>query len=88
MVPDRLGTIQTVLLGAVCSHVPARPAARQGFSYKWEAAGWGKKYMCIFDWSALKTPRRPPWTACVYFRDSYPIDVSHLSFNFLCLRLL
>ncbi len=29
--------------------------------------------------------RRPPWTACEHFCDSYPIDVSHLSFNFLCL---
>jgi hypothetical protein len=33
-------------------------------------------------------PRRPPWKACVHFRDSYPIDVSHLSLNFLCLLLL
>ncbi len=32
----------------------------------------------------------PPWTACVHFPDSYPIDLSHLSFNFnfLCLLLL
>ena len=29
-----------------------------------------------------------PWTACVHFPDSYPIDVFHLSFNFLCLLLL
>ncbi len=35
------GIIQTVLLGAVHSHVPARPAARQIFSYRWGAAGWG-----------------------------------------------
>ncbi len=28
--------------GAVCSHVPAQPAARQSFSYKWGAAGWGE----------------------------------------------
>ncbi len=33
-------------------------------------------------------PRRPPWTACVHFHDSNPIDVSHLSFTFLCLSLL
>jgi len=33
-------------------------------------------------------PRRTPWTACVDFPDSYPIDVSHLSFNFFCLLLL
>jgi hypothetical protein len=45
--------------------------------------------ICILSyWSALMTPRRPSWTACVHFRNSYPIDVSHLSFNFLCLLLL
>jgi hypothetical protein len=58
MVPDRLGTIQTVLLGAVRSHVRARPAARQSFSCKWEAAGWGEKYMFLFDWSVLMTPQK------------------------------
>ncbi len=31
--------VQTVLLGAVCSHVPARPATRQNFSFK-GSAGW------------------------------------------------
>jgi hypothetical protein len=36
----------------------------------------------------LWPPRRPPWTACVHFRDSDPINVSHLRFNFLCLLLL
>ncbi len=45
--------------------------------------------MFMFDWSALITPQKATlWTACVHFRDSYPIDVSHLSFNFLCLLLL
>ncbi len=42
--PDRLW-YRTVLLGAVHSvhsHVPARPAARKSFSYKWVAAGWGE----------------------------------------------
>ena len=39
--------------------------------------------------SALMTPPlMPPWTASVHFPDSYPIDVFHLSFNFLCLLLL
>jgi hypothetical protein len=34
-------------------------------------------------WSALMTPKKvTPWTACVHFRDSYPIDVSHLSSKF------
>jgi hypothetical protein len=28
------------------------------------------------------------WTANVHFRDSYTIEVFHLSFNFLCLVLL
>ncbi len=36
----------------------------------------------------LFPPRRPPWTACIHFRDSYPIDVSLLNFNILCLLLL
>ncbi len=39
--------------------------------------------MFMFDWSALMTP--PP---CVHFRGSNPIDVSHLSFNILCLLFL
>jgi hypothetical protein len=29
------------------------------------------------------TPQKATMTACVHFRDSYPIDVSHLSFNIL-----
>jgi hypothetical protein len=28
--------------------------------------------MFMFDWSARMAPRRPPWTASVYFHDSYP----------------
>ncbi len=35
--------VQTVLLGAVCSHVRARPAARQSFIYKWGAS----IYFCL-----------------------------------------
>ncbi len=77
-----------ILLRAVHSHVPARPAARPIFSYKWGAAGWGEQYMFRFDWCPYDSPRRPPWTACVHFHDSYPIDVSHLNFNILCLMLL
>jgi hypothetical protein len=34
--------VQTMLLAAVYSHVPAKPAARPIFSYKWGAAGWGE----------------------------------------------
>jgi hypothetical protein len=37
--------------------------------------------MLIPDWSALITP--PPSEGHPGQRDSYPIDVSHLSFNFL-----
>jgi hypothetical protein len=43
--------------------------------------------MFMTDRSALMTPRMPPWTASVHFPDSYPIDIFHLSFNFLCLLL-
>jgi hypothetical protein len=55
MVPDRLWycTVQTVLLGAVCSHVPARPTFRQSFTDKWGVVGWGKQKMFMFDWSAF-----------------------------------
>jgi hypothetical protein len=57
MVPDRLWycTVQTVLLGAVCSHVPDRPTFRQSFTDKWGVVGWGKQKMFMFDWSALMT---------------------------------
>jgi hypothetical protein len=30
----------------------------------------------------------PQWTAWVHYHDSYPIDVSYLNFNILCLLLL
>ncbi len=29
-------------------------------------------------------PRRPLWTACVHFRDTYSIDLSHLIFSVCC----
>jgi hypothetical protein len=41
MVPDRRGIVQTVLFGAVHSHVPAQPI----FSYKWGAAGGGECWL-------------------------------------------
>jgi hypothetical protein len=41
----KIGNSVTVLVGAVGSHVPARPAARQSFSLKWGAAGWGEQYV-------------------------------------------
>jgi hypothetical protein len=36
----------------------ARPAAKQSFSYKLGAAGWGEKYMFMFDWRVLMTPQK------------------------------
>jgi hypothetical protein len=42
MVWTDCGTEQTVLLGAVRSHVTARPAAMESFCSKWGAAGWGE----------------------------------------------
>jgi hypothetical protein len=48
--------------------------ARQIFIYQWGADWLERSY---------DLPRRPPWTASIHFRDSYPIDFSHLSFNFL-----
>ncbi len=49
MVPDRLWYRTDVLLGVVCSHVPSRPAAKQRFSYKRGAAGWGGiAYVYVF----------------------------------------
>jgi hypothetical protein len=43
---------------AVYSHIPVRPAARQIFSYKWGAAGWGEYHMFMFDWTALMIPQK------------------------------
>ncbi len=65
------------VVGGVRSHVPARPAARQSFSCKWGAAGWGESmYLCLTG-VLLWLPRRPPWTVCIHFHDSYPVDISH-----------
>jgi hypothetical protein len=50
----------------------------------------GIAYIYVWLESSYDPPECHPgqWTACVNFPDSYPIDVSHLSFNFLCLLLL
>ncbi len=64
MVPDRMWNPQTVVLWAVHSHVPAR----QIFSYKWGAAGWGKYCSICFDWSALMTPEGHPGQLAYIFR--------------------
>ncbi len=79
--------VQTVLLGAVHFHVPARPAARQ-ISYKWVAADWGNSICLCLTRVFLWPPRKPPWIVCIHFRDSYPIDVSHLNFNIFSVLLL
>ncbi len=51
--------------------------------------GWGGKvYIYVWLECSYDPPRRQSWTACVHFRDSYPIDISHPSFNFLYLLLL
>ncbi len=41
------------------------------------------------DWSALMTPQKATLDSKrIHFLDSYPLDVSHVSYNFLCLLLL
>ncbi len=60
----------------------------QSFIFRLGAAGWREKYMNFLAWSTLMTPPPPAPTASLHFRASYPIDVSHLSFNFLCLLLV
>ncbi len=71
MLPNRLSIVNTS-----CS------LALQIFIYQWGAEGCGVQHIFMSDWRALITPQMPPWTACVHFPDSYPVDVSHLSFNF------
>jgi hypothetical protein len=43
---------------------------------------WVLTYIYVWLYSSYGRPRMPPWTACIHFADSYPFDVSHLSFNF------
>ncbi len=84
---EAYGTRKTVVPNRLCCQVlsvlmyryrPGQLPCRATL-IKWGAAGWGKYNLFI----------RPPWTACVvHFRDLYPLDFSHLSFNFLCLLLL
>jgi hypothetical protein len=45
-------------------------------------------YLFMFVWSTLVIPPKATLDCCVHFYDSYPIDVSHLSFKVLCLLLL
>jgi hypothetical protein len=48
-------------------------------------AGRGEWYMILCEWGCA---RRKPWNVAYTCKLSYPIIVSHLSFNFLCLVLL
>ncbi len=64
-------------------HVLSRSAARHSFCYKWGAAGW-REFLCLTG-GILWPHRRPPWSSWVHFCNLYPIDVSHLNFNSLCL---
>jgi hypothetical protein len=76
------GTVQTGLLGAVRSHVPAWPVFRNSFSGELQAGG---NSICL---CALMAPQKATVDSLyLHFRGSYPIDVSHLSFNLLYLLL-
>ncbi len=78
------GTVLTVLFQglSVLMYRPGQLPGRVSVLSGDLQAGGGIAYMFMFDQSALMIPRRPPWTACVHFRDSYPFDVSYLSFLF------
>ncbi len=56
---------------------------RQIFIYQWGAEVCGVQHIFMSDWRASMTPQK-----ALDFPDSYPIDVFHLSFDFLCLLLL
>jgi hypothetical protein len=76
--------VQTVLFGAVHSHVPGR-AARQIFSSKWGAARWGGiayVYVCLE--CSYDLPEGHPGQL------AYPFVAYHIApnFNILCLLLL
>ncbi len=50
----------------------------------------GNSIVFVSDWSSLMTPQKATLNIMrtVHFRDLYPVNVSHLNFNFLCLLLL
>jgi hypothetical protein len=50
-----------------------------------ESCRLGGKHMFMFDWSALMTPQKAILDSLSTFE--YPSDISHLSFNILCLLL-
>ncbi len=83
------GTANPVLLNRLWKINTSCDPARQIFIYQWGAEGLEGYHMLKSDWRAIMTPhkatldsmRTPVWIL-------YPIDVSHLSVNFLCLLLL
>ncbi len=81
-------TAQPVLLNRLSKVNTSCGPARQIFIYMWGAEGREGYHILMSDWRAIMTTQMPPWTACVHFPDLYPIDVSQLSFNFLCQLLL
>ncbi len=64
----------------------ARPGRSSFISRELKAGG--KAYVYVRLERSFDPLRRSPWTACLHISDSYPLDVSHLSFNVLCLLLL
>ena len=81
-------TVQTVLLGAVHSmYWPAQLPGRSSVISGELQAGGNSICLCLTG-VLLWPPKRPIWTACAHFRESYPIDVLHFYFNILCLLLL
>ncbi len=50
----------------------------------------GNSIMFVSDWSSLMTPQKATLNTMrtVHFRNLYPVNVSHLSINFLFLLLL
>jgi hypothetical protein len=87
IVPDRLWYRTDCFVRSY----PFRPGQLPGRSSvingELQAGGNSTRLKCLTGVLVLPS-RRPPWTACVHFRNSYPIDVSHLNFKILCLLFL
>jgi hypothetical protein len=54
------GTVPTMVLGAVSSHVPAWPAAGHSFMFKCRAVGWGENYMFMFNCALMTHQKATP----------------------------
>jgi hypothetical protein len=80
-----------LLCGAVHSHVSARPwLPHRSSVISGELQAVGNSICLCLTEVLLWPPRRPPWTvdSLLTLHDLYPIDVSNLNFNILCLLLL